>query len=91
MKFGLSGLFDCILVTVGVLEGLMYTGPSIVPVVLGRLILELSSLTESLLLCIFVSFVDLMTSDAPAKRDMDSDFLERRMNSGVLIPFGMLE
>ena len=49
------------------LKGLIYT-VSIVSVVLERLILELSSLTESLLLCILVTFDDVMTSNELAKR-----------------------
>ena len=86
--FGLpvSGLIDCILIISGMLEGLVYSCLSMVSIVLKRLILELSGLAELLLLWIFVMFDHLMTSDVPAKRVLDSDFLKRELNSGVLIP-----
>ena len=47
----------------------MHTGLPIVAVVLKSLILELSSLTETWLACIFVTFDALMTSNALAKKN----------------------
>ena len=49
----------------------------------------------TLVLCFFGTFDDLMTSNALAERELDSesvsDFFKRELNSGFIIPSGMLE
>ena len=53
---GLSGLIDCIFITLGKLEGLICTVLSFVSDVLDDLDLELSGLTAALLSCILITF-----------------------------------
>ena len=66
---GLSGLIDCIFITLGKLEGLICTVLSFVSVVLG---INLSGPIESWLPCIFVTFDALTISDVPVERELNS-------------------